>query len=260
MSEIDYDEGAAGEVFRDACALLATDREAAFQKFGIAAEVLPDEADCWLGSHASAPDDDLREAFLVEMYERIDTMGRLREQTGATLQSVDRMTTFVNIAISEPDQVRLAYAWSQACQQMEDEAEEALDQITGREAQVALVRARICLLAGRYEDALTFAAVPELQTEPLLVNEAQLVRGVALARLGRLDQAIPALQLVEGDGSLPDPAARAFLVHALIARAQGNEADAQALLDAAKTVAPRHTLTESARPATYTLADLPPDA
>lgn len=211
---------------RGAHALDRLDLTAAAGEFSTAIERDPDMTDAWLGLHAAAAE---KQAAMDGLVRHAGRFGEERSRTRRQLQSRFSVGTYCTWRLEYVDDLWAAIStWHQSREEF-DLAAQAEKRIVAHAGLSNFVAGRIAFSQGDNNRALACFGDADLREDRFLGAEAQLMRGVLLARAGALDVARTTLTSFIADAVLGDSASgEAYYFLGLIDRAAGRE-DAAAM-------------------------------
>ncbi|BBX19105.1 type VII secretion AAA-ATPase EccA [Mycolicibacterium duvalii] len=229
------------------------DLTAARAGFAALTRTAHDECDAWTGLAAAG---DVSPAVLDAVWQTSATAGRLQREIalapGALGFSYDT-GLYLQFRATDADDFALAYAVSRCEAVNAPSSWAASDKLVGEVLerrpgwlQARWVRAAIHYRAGRWSDVVRMLTpiVADDSLDEAYAHAARVTLGIALARLGMYAPALSHLEKPEGP--VPVAATDGALAKALTLRAQGEDEDAQEMLQELYAANPENTQIEEA--------------
>ncbi|SIS17357.1 type VII secretion AAA-ATPase EccA [Williamsia sterculiae] len=224
-----------------------TDADQAAKAFLRASEWDADMGDAWLGRMSTG---DRSPEVVLRLYRARASIGREQRRLGLPARTLaGRFPTgrFIDYPLTDPVEAATAYAATLITGRDPAGAEEALDEIppTAVTPIVDYVRAVLHHSTQRWPDVLAVLRGSERWDDPYMKAGADVMVGEACAGLGMFAEAARRLESAE-QGPIPQAADSAMFTRALVLRAQGDEQEARATLQAVYARDPSLTMAEQA--------------
>ncbi|MGB6038952.1 MAG: type VII secretion AAA-ATPase EccA [Gordonia sp. (in: high G+C Gram-positive bacteria)] len=220
------------------------DRERALRAFGRATALNPNSGDAWLGRVAAG---DRSGPTLLGLYRARASVGADQRRMGlrpGTLSGHLPTGLFIDLPITNTDQVAAAYAASVLVGGDLDGAADVLAELTGSDPSVVFCRALLDLRRKRWRAVLDTLAATTSWVDEYLCAAADFLGGTACVQLGLFDEGLRRLESVRSS-ALTNAHPQAVFMIGMAHRTRGDEALAHPCFEEACALDPG--LSEAAR-------------